>query len=444
MPKVELPNDHLTYSAQELTEEQKAQARENIGAICEEDIPEVPEQVQADWNQNDPEGDGYIKGRTHYVTTEKRTMVDAESPYGETDMDMGAVEYLRRHDNNGELLLASGSTYYYKLGDSEGTFVLPDLDAVEGEKWEHYIGDHLFIRVRTITDYFYPKGAWFVVCNSFSVGPNYLNIPFYFAEIVESVNVLDEKYIPASIARASQIPEVSTPDWNASEGEAGYVANRTHYVTYEKYYATELEDLTFSGKDASGLTMSGYLKKDTEYIVELDGEKYAVMSEIADGYGSVRIGSSNCTEYPFYIYFGMESGNYDWIKVSTDGDHVLSVYTLTEEAVPLDEKFIPDTIARVERVFTYTAEMADDGTPTWSADFTGEELYTAMSTGVFPKVVCKMYSGENLVIFSMVSSISLAGNDVMASFHQDGGCYSVYVNRNTNDITYTSRTFATT
>lgn len=38
-PKVELPEDHLTYTPQELTPEQQAQARANIGAISGEDVP---------------------------------------------------------------------------------------------------------------------------------------------------------------------------------------------------------------------------------------------------------------------------------------------------------------------------------------------------------------------------------------------------------------------
>lgn len=57
----------VLYNApQELTDEQKAQARENIGA--------GGPQVQADWSQGDPTAADYVKNRTHY-----EDLTDAEA-----------------------------------------------------------------------------------------------------------------------------------------------------------------------------------------------------------------------------------------------------------------------------------------------------------------------------------------------------------------------------
>lgn len=54
-----LTNTVVSYSAQEnITDEQKAQARTNIGAISSSDL------VQADWNQNDPEAKDYVKNKS--------------------------------------------------------------------------------------------------------------------------------------------------------------------------------------------------------------------------------------------------------------------------------------------------------------------------------------------------------------------------------------------
>jgi hypothetical protein len=51
----ELVETKISFTeAQSLTDEQKAQARENIG-------------VEADWSENDPNASGYIKNRTHWV-----------------------------------------------------------------------------------------------------------------------------------------------------------------------------------------------------------------------------------------------------------------------------------------------------------------------------------------------------------------------------------------
>lgn len=53
-----LTNTVVSYNAQEnITDEQKAQARTNIGAISSDEL------VQADWNQNDPDAKDYIKNK---------------------------------------------------------------------------------------------------------------------------------------------------------------------------------------------------------------------------------------------------------------------------------------------------------------------------------------------------------------------------------------------
>lgn len=57
----EANKDKISYNYQELTEEQKAQARANIGVTGKADI------VQSDWNQNDSTAADYIKNRTHYM-----------------------------------------------------------------------------------------------------------------------------------------------------------------------------------------------------------------------------------------------------------------------------------------------------------------------------------------------------------------------------------------
>ena len=56
----------VKYTEQELTDEQKTQARTNIGAVS---VDEVPEQVQADHSQNDRTQPDFIKNRTHYPYT---------------------------------------------------------------------------------------------------------------------------------------------------------------------------------------------------------------------------------------------------------------------------------------------------------------------------------------------------------------------------------------
>lgn len=54
------PDENVKFVPQTLTEAQQAQARQNIGAIS---ATEVPAQVQADWNENDPSDPSYIQNK---------------------------------------------------------------------------------------------------------------------------------------------------------------------------------------------------------------------------------------------------------------------------------------------------------------------------------------------------------------------------------------------
>ena len=54
------PDYSVKYVPQELTEEQQAQARQNIGAIS---ASEIPASAQADWNETDTESPAYIKNK---------------------------------------------------------------------------------------------------------------------------------------------------------------------------------------------------------------------------------------------------------------------------------------------------------------------------------------------------------------------------------------------
>lgn len=66
--EVYIPDDEgvLRYTEQELTEEEQAQARKNIGAASVDDLGEGGG-ANADWSVNDPDAEGYVKNRTHWL-----------------------------------------------------------------------------------------------------------------------------------------------------------------------------------------------------------------------------------------------------------------------------------------------------------------------------------------------------------------------------------------
>ena len=68
-PQGESAADAVKYTSQELTDQQKSQARENIGAVGAEDV------LQPDWAQNDATAKDYVKNRPGgYWKTEEETI----------------------------------------------------------------------------------------------------------------------------------------------------------------------------------------------------------------------------------------------------------------------------------------------------------------------------------------------------------------------------------
>lgn len=182
------------------------------------------------------------------------------------------------------------------------------------------------------------------------------------------VKIIDDKYISSNIARKSDIPTniikttaqklsdteknqvkenlgISTPDWKAQEGQAGYIKNRTHYVTeisigtseytyledipkrfdYESgiYYAAKEIQVQYREDDYIGIikipanTPLGYEGDATPFTVigDNDGEEFTFSSHSYDG----------------DIFFKVETPN-------AGTDFKVLLYT------PLKENYIPDSI----------------------------------------------------------------------------------------------------
>lgn len=118
-----LTNTVVSYSAQEnITDEQKAQARTNIGAISSSEL------VQSDWNQNDETAKDYIKNKS------------LEVPYWEefgtwttTYSSFEDDHYLAINAANAILCLEVNNTRFENLtytSGSYGSFTLGDIDTI--------------------------------------------------------------------------------------------------------------------------------------------------------------------------------------------------------------------------------------------------------------------------------------------------------------------------
>lgn len=100
-----LTNNVVSYNAQEnITDEQKATARTNIGAISEADL------VQPDWNQNDATAKDYIKNRICYTKDATETIVlNSTLPF--TDISSSGLTVFSYQDTSSNIKFNEGTTY---------------------------------------------------------------------------------------------------------------------------------------------------------------------------------------------------------------------------------------------------------------------------------------------------------------------------------------------
>lgn len=159
-------------------------------------------------------------------------------------------------------------------------------------------------------------------------------------KIKKIIEVIDDKYLPQS-------------DWNQNdETAADYIKNRTHYE-YEKL--TPLKDPITVDCNNSAYTYGGSIEcyvNTGAYAYWLGGWPSLVgqtIKIIFDGKPydvpiSEDRGMSSLTSYPFEI---SETTDRFFVYALEPGTHTLEFYSIDDyELKQLDEKFIPDTIAR--------------------------------------------------------------------------------------------------
>lgn len=102
-------------------------------------------------------------------------------------------------------------------------------------------------------------------------------------KLSEVAKKLDKKYLPDDVVAAS--------DWNASEGEAGHILNRTHYKE------TKIIDIVPSGSfelDENAYcmpTVNSTLVDGKTYVITIDGVKYERVAKYSETFETSYIGS---------------------------------------------------------------------------------------------------------------------------------------------------------
>ena len=173
---------------------------------------DIPHMAMPDWGAAAGEA-GYVKNRTHYE--EKgiiipNTIIDVPSSdlYAALPVLSEALvvgnQYIVGLDNENYTCVAWQEGEIIYLGNGN---IYPGISK----------GENVPFSIDT-----YPDGTAYL---NVQIGKEYV-VSIGTPGIVKQ---LDEKFIPDTIARTSDIPTVPTPNWNASQGQAGYIENRTHY-----------------------------------------------------------------------------------------------------------------------------------------------------------------------------------------------------------------------
>lgn len=190
---------------------------------------EIPEQIQADWNQNDTTAPDYINNKTHWTENAPGLYWEGTTIENALGSEMLQSEGSGFYKVSDDILNCLGATI--TLGDENGT-----LDTIIND-----IPNCLFcnstelIYVATISGsvedlnnttngaFTFVEGGTYVIVYEAPINTK-LAVQMPDTEIVHK---LDSKYI--------EFPEVENPDWLTNDpSNKSYIENRTHYIAREE------------------------------------------------------------------------------------------------------------------------------------------------------------------------------------------------------------------
>lgn len=301
----------------------------------------VLEENQVDWNQNDPTAKDYIKNRPFYNSVEEGPITvtyDGVNPIVDAELcaKIWANKRSAKYTVNGV-----EATYDGLSGTIIDTGWMYPLRA-GGAKY--YIAARMWSKDSTeIDELFFMRDS----------DAKHVPGTVSFTSEHEVVHQLDEKFIPDTIARKTdipaipaipeipEIPEQVQADWNQNDPNAkDYVKNRTHYVDIIGKDATITTGTSYFKMDSSIVSAIYAQRKTAKYICE--GKEYAYSEDLNFGWKIVYGHTYLNIDYSYNsLYASRLEGRAEVI-------YPLSItYRLEKQVVhPLDEKYIPDTIAR--------------------------------------------------------------------------------------------------
>lgn len=371
---------------------------------------EYMSEQQSDWNENDETKLGYIKNRPFYEekTEEILYTVNNES------VTVPESQYI---DNQFSIInpLIEGETYTVIFDDQEYSCIarndgyddiyIGNQSLTKNDGWEFpedITSDEPFFFYTFQTD------------NTLYTSTGDHSLSVYRYRINTTIHKLDEKYLPTI-----QV------DWTQNdESASGYIKNRTHYE--EEIDVAILEETNYNfggysyqfGKYDCGnyFASNTPLEVGKQYKVIFNGVEYKGTATIDSEYDNIYFGNgaylNNTDEdngMPFAIYYESDT---TWLHVlamrNWDGEHTFSIYAIESATHQLDEKFIPDTIARTKDINQTGADwkQTDETAPDYIKNKPTEEdaLALAMELGLIDPVTAEdgsIYTDENGLIYTL-------------------------------------------
>lgn len=163
-------------------------------------------------------------------------------------------------------------------------------------------------------------------------------------------------------------------DPGESGGNTGGGVSSWNDLTDKPFGEQEVKDIVYV---ENGMVLG--IPSGSKIIAEYDGVPYSVTLKTwteSGGFECFEIGDEAFSTLPFYVYGSLlwgESTQDEEIRFADGGEHQLEVYGIQIAYVPLDEKYIPKSIARVENIPEHTWESLPD------KPFYGEEAKTIVA-----------------------------------------------------------------
>lgn len=231
-------NSSVKTTPQTLTEAEKTQVKDNLG---------LSNVITPDWSQSDETAPDYVKNRTHYIDRKvlERRSYDikqysstySDLDWGSTDRSICNVSDVKMPDNVYVRASVFGEEHIF-------TSIPPNVSTSSVPKYKETVTlDNGIILTFSLSRIQYgsnkqDRRKFYYNVQATTTDTSLIGQEYTFEIIEETLVQLDEKFIPSTIARVSDIPDIvdAAPqiqsDWTQSDDtQVDFIKNKPAEIT---------------------------------------------------------------------------------------------------------------------------------------------------------------------------------------------------------------------